>query len=80
MTASADFFVFFSPMIGTSGEAGVSTFVDSMTPSSTLAIFLLFGVVAGILDTFGSSGSCGGLRVFGCSADFLNSGFRSFFP
>jgi hypothetical protein len=46
-------------MLGTSVEAGIGTFVDSMTASSTLAILLLFGVTAGI---------------FYASADFLNSG------
>jgi hypothetical protein len=45
-----------------------------MTASSTLAILLLFGVTAGIFYTFSSSVSCGGLKVFGCSTDFLNSG------
>jgi hypothetical protein len=70
--ASLDFFGI-SPFLS-GAEAGVCTFEDSITASSTLAILLLFGVIAGILDTFGSSGSCGGLRVFDCSADFLNYG------
>jgi hypothetical protein len=61
-------------MLGTSPEAGVSTFVDSMTASNTLAILLLFGVTAGIPDTFGSSVSYGGLRIFDCSANFFDSG------
>jgi hypothetical protein len=38
-----------------------------------LAILLLFGVTAGTFDTFGSSVSYGGLKIFGCSADILNS-------
>jgi hypothetical protein len=49
MTASAVSFVFFSPMLGTSAEARVITFVDSMIASNTLSILLLFGVTAGIL-------------------------------
>jgi hypothetical protein len=44
-----------------------------------LAILLLFGVIAGILDTFGSSSSYGGLRVFGCSAELLGSSFLAVF-
>jgi hypothetical protein len=79
MTASAVSFVFFSPMLGTSAEAGVSTFVDSMTASNTLAIVLLFGVVAVIFVIFGSSVSCDRLRIFGCSADLLGFGFSAVF-
>jgi hypothetical protein len=45
-----------------------------------LVILLLFGVIAGILDTFSSSFSCGGLRVFCRSADLLGSGFSVVFP
>jgi hypothetical protein len=35
---------------------------------------LLFRVAIGIFDTFGSSVSCNGFRVFGCSVDFFSSG------
>jgi hypothetical protein len=71
-------FLGISPFLS-GAEAGVCTFEDSITASSTLAILLLFGFIAGILDTFGNSGSCGGLRLFGCSADFLNSGSSAVF-
>jgi hypothetical protein len=54
--------------------AGVHTLVDSKTASSTLAILLLLGVIAGALDTFGNSGSGGGLRIFGNPADSSSSG------
>jgi hypothetical protein len=52
--------------------AGVDALVDSKTTSSTLAILLL-GVIAGALDTFGNSGSGGGLRIFGNPADSSSS-------
>jgi hypothetical protein len=45
-----------------------------MTVSSTLAILLLLGVVAGAFVTFGNSVSTGGLRIFGSSTVFSNSG------
>jgi hypothetical protein len=35
-------------MLGASAEAGVSTFVDSITASNTLAILVLFGVIEAI--------------------------------
>jgi hypothetical protein len=60
-------------------EAGVCIFEDSITTSSTLAILLVFVVIAGILDIFGNSGSCGGLRVFGCSTDLLGYDFSVVF-
>jgi hypothetical protein len=47
--------------------------------SNTLAILLLFGVNVGISDIFGSSVSCGGLRIFGCFADFFDSGSSTVF-
>jgi hypothetical protein len=37
--------------------------VVSITASSTLAILLLLGVVAGAFVTFGNSASAGGLRI-----------------
>jgi hypothetical protein len=36
-----------------------------MTASSTLAILLFLGVVAGAFATFGNSASAGGLKIFG---------------
>jgi hypothetical protein len=62
VAASATFFV----------GAGVNAFVVSMTASSTLAILLLLGVVAGAFITFGNSASTGGL--FGNTIVFYNSG------
>jgi hypothetical protein len=50
-----------------------------MTASNTLAILLIFGVVAGIFVIFGSSVSCDGLRIFGCSADLLGFDFSAVF-
>jgi hypothetical protein len=44
--------------------AGVDAHVDSRTTSSMLAILLLLEVIAGALDTFGNSGSAGGLKIF----------------
>jgi hypothetical protein len=44
---------------------GVNALVDSMTASNTLAILLLLGVIAGVFDIFGNSGSAGGLKIFG---------------
>jgi hypothetical protein len=64
MLASLDFFRASPSASG--AEAGVDTFTDSITASSTLAI-LLFGVIAATFDTFGSSVSCNELRAFGCS-------------
>jgi hypothetical protein len=54
--------------------AGVNAFVVSMTASSTLAILVLLGVVAGAFVTFGSSASAGGLRIFGSITVFSNYG------
>jgi hypothetical protein len=71
--ASADLFIISPSALGASAEAGVNAFVDSITASSTLAI-LLFGVVTGIFDAFGSSILCNGLRAFGCSIDFFDYG------
>jgi hypothetical protein len=76
--ASSNFFGM-SPSLS-SFEAGVCTFVDSIIASSTLAILLLLGVIAGILDTFDNSGSGGGLRVFGCLADSFSFGSSTVFP
>jgi hypothetical protein len=42
-------------------EAGVCTFTDSIIASSTLAILLIFGVIAGIFDAFGNSVARGGV-------------------
>jgi F0F1-type ATP synthase assembly protein I len=61
-------------------EAGVHTLVDSMAASNTLAILLLLGVIAGILDTFGNSGSSSELRIFGSPADSSSSGSSTVFP
>jgi hypothetical protein len=47
-----------------STEVGFDVFTDSITESSTLAILLFLGVVARILDGFGSSVVHGGLRAF----------------
>ena len=52
MPASTDFFILSPSALGASEEEGVNAFVDSITTSSTLAILLLFGVVAGILVNF----------------------------
>jgi hypothetical protein len=71
MPASLDFFKA-SPFVS-GAEAGVGTFADSITASSTLSI-LLFGVAAGIFDTFASFVSCNGLRAFGCSINLFSSG------
>jgi hypothetical protein len=70
MLASLDFFRASPSASG--AEVGVDTFTDSITASSTLAILLLFGVIAAIFDTFGSSVSCNRLKAFGCSIDFLS--------
>jgi hypothetical protein len=72
MPASLDFFKASPFVSGT--EAGVCTFGDSITVSSTVSILLLSGVAAGIFDTCGSSISYCGLRVFGCSVNFFSSG------
>jgi hypothetical protein len=48
-------------------------FVVSITASSTLAILLLLGVVAGAFVTFGNSSSTGGLRIFDIITVFSNS-------
>jgi hypothetical protein len=60
--------------IFSSVEAGVDTLIDSMTAFSTLAILLLLGVIAEILDTFGNSGSGGGLSIFGSPVGSSSSG------
>jgi hypothetical protein len=54
---------------------GVSDLVVSMTASSTLAILLLLGVVAGAFATFGNSAS-GGLKI---SSDTIVSSSSGFF-
>jgi hypothetical protein len=48
--------------------------VVSMTVSSTLAILLLLGVVAGAFVTFGNSASIDGLIIFGIITVSSNSG------
>ena len=53
----------------------VNALVVSMTTSSTLAILLLLGVVAGAFATFGSSTSTGWLRISGRFVAFSNSSF-----
>jgi hypothetical protein len=60
--------------------AGVSTLVDSMTASITLAILLLLGVIAGVFATFGNSGSGGGLKIFCGSAVSSRSDSSAVFP
>jgi hypothetical protein len=45
-----------------------------MTASSTLAILLLLGVVAGAFVIFDNSASAGGLKIFGIITVFSNSG------
>jgi hypothetical protein len=60
--------------------AGVDALVDSMTTSSTLAILLLLGVIAGAFDTFDNSGSGGGLKIFGSPAVFSRSGSLAALP
>jgi hypothetical protein len=50
-----------------------------MTASNTLAILLFFGVAVEIFVIFGSSISCDGLRIFGCSTDLLGFGFSVVF-
>jgi hypothetical protein len=64
---------------GSFAEAGVGALVNSKTASSTLAILLLLGVIAGVLDTFGNSGSGGGLRIFVNHADSSSSGYLADF-
>jgi hypothetical protein len=54
--------------------AGVNALVVFMTASSTLAILLLLGVVAGAFATFGNSASVGGLKISGCAIAFPSSG------
>jgi hypothetical protein len=71
---SSDFFKISPPVLGASVEAGVDAYTDSMTASSTLAILLFLRVVAGILDAFGNSVSCGGLRAFSYSTAFFSFG------
>jgi hypothetical protein len=60
--------------------AGVDALVDYMTASSTLTILLLLGVIAGAFDTFGNSGSGGGLKIFDSPAIFSSSGSSAAFP
>jgi hypothetical protein len=74
MAASSYFFETLPSVLGASAEAGVDVFIDSITASSTLAILLFLGVVAGMLDGFGSSVVHGGLSAFNCSAAFSNFG------
>jgi hypothetical protein len=70
VAASATFFAW----------AGVNAVVNSMTASSTLAILLLLGVIAGAFDTFGNSGSCGRLKIFGGPVVSSQSGSSVAFP
>ena len=70
MAASSNFFEALPSVLGASAEAGVNVFTDSITASSTLAILLFLGVVAGMLDDFGSFVVLGGLNAFNCSAAF----------
>jgi hypothetical protein len=65
VAASATFFV----------GAGVNALVVSITASSTLAILLLLGVVAGAFATFGNSASASGLKISGSAITFSSSGF-----
>jgi hypothetical protein len=46
-----------------------------MTVSSTLAILLLLGVVAGAFATFGNFASTVGLKISGSTITFSSSGF-----
>jgi hypothetical protein len=48
--------------------------------SSTLAILLLLGVIAGAFDTFGISGSADGLKIFGSPTVSPSSGSLAAFP
>jgi hypothetical protein len=50
-----------------------------MTTSSMLAILLLVGVIAGVFDIFGNSGSAGGLKIFGSPTVPLASALWPFF-
>ena len=59
---------------------GVDALVDSMTASSTLAILLLLGVIAGAFETFGNSGFGGGLKIFGSPTVSSRSGSLTAFP
>jgi hypothetical protein len=60
--------------------AGVDALVDSMTASSTLAILLLLGLIAGVFDTFDNSSSDGGLKIFGGPAVSSRSSSSVAFP
>jgi hypothetical protein len=60
--------------------AGVDALVDSRTASSTLAILLLLGVIARAFDTFGNSGSAGGLKIFGSPTVSPSSSSLAAFP
>jgi hypothetical protein len=51
-----------------------------MTASSTLAILLLLGVIAGAFDTFGNSGSGSRLKIFCGPAVSSQSGSLTTFP
>jgi hypothetical protein len=79
MSASFDFFETLPSVLGTSAEAAVDVFTDSITASNTLAILLFLGVVAGMLDGFGSSIVHGGLSAFNCSAAFSSFGSSASF-
>jgi hypothetical protein len=74
MAASSDFFEALPSVLGASTEAGVNVFTDSIIASSTLAILLFLGVVAGMLDGFDSSAVHVGLSAFNCSAAFSSFG------
>jgi hypothetical protein len=57
-----------------SAEAGVVVFTNSKTASSTLAILLFLGVIAGTLDGFGNPIVPGGLNTFNWYVAFSNFG------
>jgi hypothetical protein len=74
MPSSSDFFETLPSVLGASAEARVDVFTDSITASSTLAIPLFLGVVAGMLDGFDSSVVHGGLSAFNRSVAFSSFG------
>jgi hypothetical protein len=65
--------------VSLAGE-GVDALVDSRTASSTLAILLLLGVIAGAFDIFDSSGSVGRLKIFDSTTDSPSSSSLNAFP
>jgi hypothetical protein len=78
--ASAVSFEFFSTSPGAFVEAGVCTFVDSMTVSSTLAILLLFGVIVGIWTPSATPALVAGLGFLVALSAPLILVLRLFFP